>query len=128
MESRGPDDPLVPGVSRDQGASRFERLSKELSKDGLFVAIPARMLFPDERVGRDRVQRIEILGAQRTERDELPFENRLKVEEHGGILAWGCSPAQPFPSGVEEKVRSETRRETATRSSDANSYRSPIVR
>ena len=91
------------------------------------MAIPARMLFPDERIGRDGVQRIEIIGAQRTERDELPVENRLEVETHGEFSRGDAAPRNRSYREWRKK-RARKPDETATLSSVANSYRSPIAR
>jgi hypothetical protein len=45
------------------------------------------MLLPDERIARDSVQGIMIIGAEGPERDKLPRERRLEVKRHGVPVA-----------------------------------------
>lgn len=45
-----------------------------------FMPIPARMLFPDERIAGDAVERVVVLDAQRPELDMLALQRRLRVE------------------------------------------------
>ena len=42
------------------------------------------MLFPDERIGCDVVERVEVLGGERPELEEGAGEGGLRGEGHGG--------------------------------------------
>jgi len=64
MKSRRTDDAIVFAVNRGQRATRLQRFIKKFPEDVRFVSIRIWMLLPDQRVGRDFVQRIEIVSSQ----------------------------------------------------------------
>jgi hypothetical protein len=86
MKSRRPDCPSVVRVDREQGASRFQRLTEEDSKWTLFVAMPVRVLLPNERIGRYGKQIVEVARLERPQFQELAPECGLEVESHNGIV------------------------------------------
>lgn len=49
----------------------------------LFVSRPVGVLYPDQRIGGSRVQRVEVSQAQWSELDQSPAQARLRVEGHG---------------------------------------------
>src|SRR5438046_1526368 len=53
VEPSGPDDLLVLPIYDDKGPAGFHRLSEENFEHIFFIAITLRMLFPNQRVGRD---------------------------------------------------------------------------
>jgi hypothetical protein len=46
------------------------------------MAIAGRMLCPDERIGSDGVQLVIVLGAKRSELDEVALQYRLMIKGH----------------------------------------------
>ena len=62
------------GLSIDDGkrAAAGKGLIEKLSEDVWLVPIVRRMLFPDERIGRHRVESFPIIRTERTKLDELP--------------------------------------------------------
>ena len=73
MKSRRSDDLLTLRIYDDKGPAAFERLSEERFEYIFFVAIALRMLFPDERVGRDGKEVGPIFRRERTKLDEFAF-------------------------------------------------------
>src|SRR5262252_8379461 len=86
MKSRAPDDLVVTRLANDQRATGAQRLLEEGPKWLLLISIRCRVLLPDQRVGRHGKQRFEIFGVERPEFDELAFQGRLEIDEHGCVL------------------------------------------
>ena len=82
VKPRHPDHLPRARVGGDQGSSRRQLLAEEVGERGRLVAVLRGMLLPDERVGRDGVERGEVVGAQRPELDERSPQHRLKLEGH----------------------------------------------
>lgn len=83
MKPRGPNDLLALLIYYDKGPTRFQRLSEEDFEYIFFVAISLRMLFPDERVGRDGKKIVPIFRLERPKLYEFAFQMRLKVKGQG---------------------------------------------
>src|SRR5262249_53404701 len=60
-------------VSDEEGAAGFHRLAEEFSEDVRLPAVVRRVLLPDERVGGDSVERVEVIRAQRADFYETTF-------------------------------------------------------
>ncbi len=58
-------------ICDDEGPAAFQRPSEEDFEYIFFVAIALRMLFPDERVGRDGKKIVPIVGRERAKPDEF---------------------------------------------------------
>ena len=78
VKSRGPYDLLALLIYYDKGPARFQRLSEEDFEYIFFVAISLRMLFPDERIGRDGKKMVPVFRPKRAKLDEFAFQMRLK--------------------------------------------------
>ena len=57
----------------DKGPAAFHRLSEEDFEYIFFIAIALRMLFPDERIGRDGKKIGPIVRRERAKLDEFAF-------------------------------------------------------
>ncbi len=71
MKPGGSNDLLILGIYDDKGAPALQRLSEEGFEYIFFIAIALRMLFPDERVGRDGKKIVPVFGRQRAKLDEF---------------------------------------------------------
>jgi len=60
-------------ICDDEGPAAFECISKEDLEYIFLVAIALRMLFPDERVGRDEKKIVPIFRRERPKPDEFAF-------------------------------------------------------
>src|SRR6266480_2267852 len=65
MKPGGSDDLLTLRIYDHKGPTAFQRLSEEDFEYIFFVAIALRMLFPDERVGRDGKKIVPIFRRER---------------------------------------------------------------
>src|SRR5205085_9488004 len=82
VKTRGPDDASVAGVACDESAARLQRLLEEVPKDPLLVAVPGRMLLPDQRIRGHGEKRVEIRGEKRSQFEKLAFQDGLEIERH----------------------------------------------
>jgi len=69
-------------INGNQGTTGGQGLAKELPETGFFMAILDGMLFPNERIGRDGIEVIKVIGANRPEFDKLALQHRLIVKGH----------------------------------------------
>ena len=60
-------------ICDDEGPAAFECISKEDLEYIFLVAIALRMLFPDERVGRDGEKIVPVFRRKRAKLDEFAF-------------------------------------------------------
>ncbi|HEV2717670.1 MAG TPA: hypothetical protein VGU64_20550, partial [Terriglobales bacterium] len=60
-------------VDHDEGPARFQSLSEENFEYVFLISIALRMLFPDERVGRDGKKIVPIFRPERAKLDELAY-------------------------------------------------------
>ena len=67
MESRRSDDLLSLRVNHDKRSAGFERVFEENLEYIFLVTVVLRMLFPDERVGRDGKKVVPIFRPQADE-------------------------------------------------------------
>ncbi len=74
------DDVAGGSIERDERATGREGLLEERSEWGLLIAISVWMLFPDERIRRDSEQRLEVVGTQGPQLEELSEEHGLSIE------------------------------------------------
>jgi hypothetical protein len=75
-----------------EGPTRFQGLSEEKFEYIFFIAIAFRMLFPDERIGRDRKKIAPIFRRERAKLDEFAFQIWLKIKGQSsdvGVVAAG---------------------------------------
>ena len=80
IEPRGSDDLLTLCIYDDKGSAAFQRFSEEDFEYILLVTIALRMLFPDERVGRDGKKIVPVFRPERAKLDELTFQVWLKIK------------------------------------------------
>ena len=73
MKPRGSDDLSSLLIYDYKGPAAFQRLFEEGFEYIFLVAIALRMLFPDERVGRDGKKIVPIFRRQRSKLDEFAF-------------------------------------------------------
>jgi len=73
MKPGGPDDLLTLRIYNDKSPAAFQCLSEEELEDIFLVAIALRMLFPDERVGRDGEKIVPVFRRKRAKLDEFAF-------------------------------------------------------
>ena len=73
MKPGGADDLLTLLIYYDERPAAFQRLSEEGFEYIFFIAIALRVLFPDERVGRDEKKIGPIVRRERANLDELAF-------------------------------------------------------
>jgi len=73
MKPGGSDDLLTRRIYDDKSPAAFHRLSEEGFKYIFFIAIALRMLFPDERVGRDGKKIVPVFERERAKLDEFAF-------------------------------------------------------
>jgi hypothetical protein len=71
-------------VADDQRPARVERLAEEGLEHARLVAVGVGMLLPDERIGGDRIQVLEVVGPERPQRQTLAAQDGLEVEGHAG--------------------------------------------
>ena len=97
VEAGGADDAAGLVVDGDEGATRGESIAEENLEDFFFVAVGVGMLFPDEGVGGDREEGVEIGGSERPDVEELAGEGGLEVERHpSNLTSIGKNP-HPCP-------------------------------
>ena len=80
MKPGGSDDLLSLLIYNDKGSAAFHCFPEEEFKYIFFIAIALRMLFPDERVGRDGKKIIPVFSRERAKLDEFAFQMWLKIE------------------------------------------------
>jgi len=73
MKPGGSNDLLSLLIYDDKGPAAFQRLSEEDFEYIFLVAIALRMLFPDERIGRDGKKIIPVVRRERAKLDEFTF-------------------------------------------------------
>src|SRR5205085_9314696 len=73
MKPGGSDDLLSLLIYDYKGPAAVYRLFEEGLKYIFFVAIALRMLFPDERIGRNGKQIVPIIGPERAKLNEFAF-------------------------------------------------------
>ena len=73
MKPGGSDDLLTLRIYDDKRPTAFQRLSEEDFKYIFLIAIALRMLFPDERIGRDGKKIVPVDGRQRSKLDKFAF-------------------------------------------------------
>ena len=73
VKSSTSNDLLTLLIDNDKGSTAFERLSEEDFEYTFFIAIALRMLFPDERVGRDGEKIVPIFRCERAKLNEFAF-------------------------------------------------------
>ena len=79
------DEPMTrPSCGRRRRTPPDARASRKRREDVGLVPVAVGMLFPDERVGGDGVEGVEVRRPQGTEFDQLADEGRLKIERHMG--------------------------------------------
>ena len=83
VKPRRSDDQAVGAIDDDERAAAGERLVEEGAEDLELVAVAGRVLFPDQRIGGDRVERLPVVGPQRAQLEALALQDRLRVEGHG---------------------------------------------
>ena len=110
VESRRPDDPAIFGISGDQCSTGFQGLAKEDLENFLLVTIPARMLFPNERVRGHRVQAVKIRRSKGPEFEKFAFQNGLEIKWHEGSgldnrRANPCPSPRALPPGASIRLR-----------------------
>ena len=82
VEAGGADDAAGFVVNGEECAAGGERVAEENFEDFFLVAVGIGVLFPDEGVGADREEGVEIGGSERPEVEELAGEGGLEVEGH----------------------------------------------
>jgi hypothetical protein len=82
MESGGADDLAARPIDSDESAVGTERFLEERAEGRLLAAIAFRVLLPDQRIGRNAEQGVEIARLQRPELQEFAVKNGLGVERH----------------------------------------------
>src|SRR5262249_25034534 len=83
-----PDRLAVLRIGDQERAAAGERLAEEIAEDLGLVAVAVRMLLPDERIRGNRIERVPVVGPERTELHEVALEHRLKIERHD-VLSGG---------------------------------------
>lgn len=93
--ARAADDGTGHPVDHDQRAAACDRLVEERVEHRAFVPIVRGMDRPYERVGRDAVERVAVLGAQGAQQDRIAGERRLPVHNlaHAAASAGDCTIA-----------------------------------
>ena len=71
MESRRSNSVLILRIDHDKCSSGFQRFLKEDFEDIFFITVTLRMLFPDERIGRNSKKIIPIFRPERTKLDKF---------------------------------------------------------
>src|SRR5262249_3123707 len=82
VEPRRPNHPAVFGIDGEQRPAGRQGVTKKRLEHLGLIAIVARMLLPDERVGCYRVKGRSILRPQRPKLEEFAFQSRLEIEGH----------------------------------------------
>ena len=60
-------------INRDQRSAGFQSVGEKLLENYFLIAIAVRMLFPNERIGRDGIQLLKIFRSKRPERKKFSF-------------------------------------------------------
>lgn len=82
VEPCRPDDLLNLPINDDERTAAFQGLFEENFEYVFSVTIVLRMLFPDERIRRDREQFVPIVRRERPQFDQFAFQMWLKIECH----------------------------------------------
>jgi hypothetical protein len=71
-----------PHIKGNQGSPECQGLAEEFFENRFLVPIFAGMLFPNERIGSDRVQGRKIVCSQRPEFEEFALQPGLEIKGH----------------------------------------------
>ena len=80
MVSGRPDDLAGSAIQGDERTAGRERVREDGPERRLLVAIAFRMLLPDEWIGRDAKQGLEVVRPQRPQLEQVATENGLPIE------------------------------------------------
>src|SRR5271166_5169433 len=88
--------------SRATNAPPDSRASRKNSlKTSFFETVAVRMLFPNERIGSNRVKLRKILLPKRPKLEKLAFQNRLEIKGHSAALRIRPAPRESAPTNPE---------------------------
>ncbi len=83
--------PSLVSVTSERSAG-FHGPAEECLEHRFLVAVPGRMLLPNERIGSRRVKVVKILFPKRPELHEFAFQDGLEIKTHSRLLSsdFGC--------------------------------------